>query len=466
MRFTGFLKQPTALSQVLIIAFTCFCCPGLYNALACVASGIADLSIAYNGTSILYGFFAVFGLVAGGLVNLLGPKYTLFLGTWGYVLYAASLLVMDHSKTLYVHPTDPLQNVTTYSGSARAFYYLACALLGMCAGLLWTAQGQMCMAYPTQETKGLYFSVFWIVYNLGATIGGIVMFAANFESSTVGASTGTYVIFLALTSLGACTSLLLAKPDIVKRNDDTLVKVEKLPDWRREVVEILNVFKDLKMLLLLPLFSYSNWFYTYHAYFNVGLFNTRSGGFGSIFYWSAQIVGAFGLGKYLDSTGSSRRTRAFLSLLMLLVLSSLMWGLGLWAQLAYGIPLPEHEKLDFQQGSYWGPFLLYVYFGFNDAICQVWAFWLMGQFSDDLAVLGRYAGYYYAVQASMAAVSWKIGAVDVDPVIQLLLNWGLSVLGVIGAYFSIRWYVNDKVDGTESASYELAESPVAKVSHT
>ncbi|DAZ93634.1 TPA: hypothetical protein N0F65_007968, partial [Lagenidium giganteum] len=164
MGLASFLAQPTAMSQVLIIAFTCFCCPGLFNALTSVASGIADPTIAYNGTSILYGLFSVFGLVAGGLVNVLGPKYTLFIGTWGYVLYAASLLVMEHNKTVVLDPSDPDKSTTTYGSGARTFYYLACGLLGMAAGLLWTAQGQMCMAYPTKETKGLYFSVFWIIF--------------------------------------------------------------------------------------------------------------------------------------------------------------------------------------------------------------------------------------------------------------------------------------------------------------
>ncbi|DBA01994.1 TPA: LOW QUALITY PROTEIN: hypothetical protein N0F65_006727 [Lagenidium giganteum] len=125
--------------------------------------------------------------------------------------------------------------------------------------------------------------------------------------------------------------------------------------------------------------------------------------------------------------------------------------------LSYGIPLSEHHKFDFKQGGYWIPFVLYGYYGFCDAICQVWSYWLMGQMSDDISVLGRYSGYYKAVQSAMAAVSWKIGAVNVNP---LLINWVLSVVGMVGAYISIRVYVSEYSGATGNEyEYDLALSP-------
>jgi len=48
------------------------------------------------------------------------------------------------------------------------------ALLGVCAGLLWTAQGAIMMSYPTEDLKGRYISWFWMIFNLGAVIGGLV----------------------------------------------------------------------------------------------------------------------------------------------------------------------------------------------------------------------------------------------------------------------------------------------------
>ncbi|KAF0709699.1 hypothetical protein As57867_005775, partial [Aphanomyces stellatus] len=175
-------KNPTALSQVLIVAAVCFTCPGLYNAISSIAAGVNDETINYNATAVLYACFALFGLFAGGIVNVLGPKYTLFIGTWGYVVYAVSLLVMGNDFDVAAK---------TYSSGATAFFYIGNALLGIGAGLLWTAQGQMCMAYPTSETKGAYFSYFWIIFNLGACLGGFMTFGTNYNTTGNTASTTT-----------------------------------------------------------------------------------------------------------------------------------------------------------------------------------------------------------------------------------------------------------------------------------
>lgn len=33
--------------------------------------------------------------------------------------------------------------------------------VGVCAGMLWTAQGSMVLAYATEQTKGRLFALFW-----------------------------------------------------------------------------------------------------------------------------------------------------------------------------------------------------------------------------------------------------------------------------------------------------------------
>ena len=40
------------------------------------------------------------------------------------------------------------------------------ALLGVCAGLLWAAQGAIMLSYPQEEDKGKYIAWFWMIFNL------------------------------------------------------------------------------------------------------------------------------------------------------------------------------------------------------------------------------------------------------------------------------------------------------------
>lgn len=62
------------------------------------------------------------------------------------------------------------------------FNIFAGALLGVCAGLLWTAQGTIMVSYPMEAHKGKYFAIFWGIFNMGAVIGSLVSFRIYFFS--------------------------------------------------------------------------------------------------------------------------------------------------------------------------------------------------------------------------------------------------------------------------------------------
>jgi MFS family permease len=66
--------------------------------------------------------------------------------------------------------------------TAKGFVIAAGAILGICAGLLWTAQGSIMMAYPTEAQKGRFISIFWAIFNLGGVVGAAVALGQNIHS--------------------------------------------------------------------------------------------------------------------------------------------------------------------------------------------------------------------------------------------------------------------------------------------
>lgn len=115
------------------------------------AGGTQDIALSDISNSVLYGCFALMGLIAGGVTNreyfadalsqtltvrsVLGPRFTMFLGTLGYVLYIGSLWCFQTQGT-------------------RWFVIFAGAMLGISAALLWSAQGVIMMSYPLEKDKG------------------------------------------------------------------------------------------------------------------------------------------------------------------------------------------------------------------------------------------------------------------------------------------------------------------------
>lgn len=141
--------------QLGLVAVVCFLCPGMFNAVNGLGGGgQLDAKTSDNSNTAVYATFSVVGFFAGTIANRLGLKLTLSFGGFGYFIYIASYLCYNHTAN-------------------EGFVIFAGALLGVCAGLLWTAQGAIMMSYPSEGSKGRYISWFWMVFNLGAVIGSL-----------------------------------------------------------------------------------------------------------------------------------------------------------------------------------------------------------------------------------------------------------------------------------------------------
>lgn len=123
-------------SQLVLVALVCFLCPGMFNAIGGLGGGgQVDATTANNANVALYSTFSVVGFFAGSIANRLGIKLTLSFGGFGYFLYIASFLSYNHNKN-------------------AGFVIFSGALLGVCAGLLWTAQGAIMVCHYPHELKG------------------------------------------------------------------------------------------------------------------------------------------------------------------------------------------------------------------------------------------------------------------------------------------------------------------------
>ena len=174
----GWMYRPTKLGplrlpwyasppiQLLMVALVCFLCPGMYNALSGLGGGGQVNAKDNNNAQVaVYSTFAVMGFFAGTFTNRLGIKLTLSIGGLGYGLYASALLCYNHTQN-------------------AGFLIFAGAFLGICAGLLWCAQGAIVMSYPPEESKGRYISWFWMIFNLGAVLGSLVCIPYAVEDAT------------------------------------------------------------------------------------------------------------------------------------------------------------------------------------------------------------------------------------------------------------------------------------------
>jgi hypothetical protein len=114
------------------------------------------------------------------------------------------LCILDLTCTSHLLSTCYLRVLLTTTKSAlnihtnaKGFVVASGAILGISAGLLWTAQGSLMLAYPTEGQKGRFVGVFWTIFNLGGVVGASVMLGQNFHSTVLSlhvSSSGNHLI--------------------------------------------------------------------------------------------------------------------------------------------------------------------------------------------------------------------------------------------------------------------------------
>jgi MFS family permease len=425
------------LTQVCILGFVCFMCPGLFNALNGLgAGGQVDSKTGSNANVALYSTFAAVAFFAGSINNTLGPRLTLLLGTTGYALYIGSWLATN------IHP------------GAGAFVIAAGAILGVCAGLLWTAQGSLMMAYPTEGQKGLFIAVFWAIFNLGGVVGASVAVGQNIHSTANAVGNGTYIGFLILTCLGVFLPMIMTNPNNMIRTDGTKVTAPRHPSWKTEIYGLwLTLKTDQYIILLFPLFFASNWFTTWQFNnYNGAIFNIRTRSLNNLLYWIAQIIGALLTAALLDQKKFKRRTRALAGwvILFIFVFFTHIWAYFYQKEYTRGTSYAaENNRIDFKDPIYVGHCFLYIFLGMMDAMWQSYAYWIMGAMSNDPAKLAHFAGFYKSLQSAGAAGAWRADAVKIPYMNLLISTWTLLVAGLIFA-LPVLWYrVHDTTDIAE-----------------
>ncbi|KAI5118508.1 hypothetical protein M0805_007678 [Coniferiporia weirii] len=405
------------ITQIVMLGLVCFMGPGLFNALNGLgAGGQLDATTSANANVALYALFAFMAFFAGSINNKIGAKRTLQLGTFGYSLYIGSYLAMN------IHP------------KAGAFVVTSGAILGICAGLLWTAQGSLMLAYPIESQKGVFIGIFWAIFNLGGVVGAAVAVGQNFHSTSGSVGNGTYIGFLVLTGIGVAIPLCMADPAKMVRSDGSKVIIPLHPSWKTEFIGLWIALRDdPAIVLLFPMFFASNWFYTWQFNdYNAALFNIRTRSLNSFVYWTSQIFGSIFIGLLLDTKRLSRRTRAFLGWAVLFIMVFIVHIWAYFYQKDYTrASVKDAPTIDIYDSVYPARVWLYIFCGLLDAMWQTTAYWMMGALSNDPAKLAYLSGFYKSLQSAGAAGVWRADAVGLPFMNIFISTWVLLVAGLL-----------------------------------
>lgn len=157
-----------------------------------------------------------------------------------------------------------------YDETGKTGYpYASGVIIGIGAGMVFITAGYISTAYPEESEKGSYATMLMNMQGFGSVIGGIIPVIINRNKDTAaGVPRPVYASFVALMILGGLITLLLLRPQKLKRDDGSVVAVHPpQPAWK-EFKSNLAVFKDPILLMMLPAFFPAEGFLVYSGSVN------------------------------------------------------------------------------------------------------------------------------------------------------------------------------------------------------
>ncbi|KAJ7021178.1 hypothetical protein C8F04DRAFT_1141804 [Mycena alexandri] len=403
--------------------------PGIFTALAALGSGGGKASsthVASVVNSSLYAIYTVSGWIASMLLNTIGPRWTLTLGTIGYPCYIGAFWF--YGKT-----------------GQEWFPILSGLILGLSAGWLWSTGGWVSVAYSTENERGLFVSVQIIMTGIGATLSSIIAFVlvdARPQAAGVVPSS-VYATFLALNILSIfVAAAFMIDPSKIVRNDGTSLALFSDRAKTTSIAEfkgLISVLKDWRVLILIPVMFATELPIGIQTSLNAYAFNIRTRTLLGVSYSVAQIPVAFIFMPVMDNPKRRRRNRGLLGIFMLSIIC-----LGSWiGELGWMNGKRLNRKdigplYDWSDGLPFGGFaVIYAMFG---ALYVTYS--ILSSLSNSPTTLARYAGIFKGTVAAGMSVVFGVDSI-LPPFYLEYYAFGLQALGLAIMAFLCLTQVSD-----------------------
>ncbi|KAJ6445379.1 Glycerol 2-dehydrogenase (NADP(+)) [Purpureocillium lavendulum] len=374
-----FLRRNSPFIQNLIASSCLFCNPGLYLAITLLGAGggrASSINMANTSNGVLYGVFTFSALMAGSVLNTLGPRLTMMFAITGYPIYIGAMWYYDtYGKMWY-----PI---------------LAGAYLGLTAGCLWTTAAYTANAYAEEKDKGLYRAIQWTSNITGSAVGASVALGLSWNEGSLSVPHSVYITF------------------IVIQYGTALASFEKITLWE-SLKMTAKLFQDWRIVLMMPAFFVPEMFFPFQSSMNAYAFNLRTRTLNSLLNNLIQIPTTMFMGLLLDTPKiKSRKKRAMLGIgfdavwISAAYIAQTVW-LSSW-KFDRSVPGPS---IDCTDPAYPGAIVIYMIYAAQYGMFQNVVVYVMGTLTNDPYKSASIAGLFVAWLSAGTAVSFGVDATD------------------------------------------------------
>jgi hypothetical protein len=215
------------------------------------------------------------------------------------------------------------------------------------------------MSYSEEEERGSFIAIAINLQAAGCAVGDLIALLINRNSrDAAGVPVAVYIIIIAMMGCGCLLALTLRPASRVIREDGTQVATLQARGYWEELKANLDIFKDWKLLIMVPAFLPSECFLVYTGSVNAYHNNLRTRTLLSFCAVTLQIPAGYALQKILDHKAWTRRTRAFLGLAAVSVpmLAAWIWEI---VRTRHYNRLSPPSPMDWSDGNFAATFVLF-----------------------------------------------------------------------------------------------------------
>ncbi|KIY44134.1 hypothetical protein FISHEDRAFT_51852 [Fistulina hepatica ATCC 64428] len=400
--------------NAIVLGLCNFCAPGLLY-FATSAPYLVN-----TANALIFCLMIITAFASPALINKVGIRITLIIGTLGYAPYAAGLYTNNRYGTKW-------------------FVLFGAALCGVTAGTFWMAEGAIALNYPEPERRGKFLGL-WLTFRIaGQVVGGAINVGINANANQAGSVSYTvYLVFIALQCLGPVCGLFLTSPSKLQRTDNVKVDMRSHRSTWTEFKLTAKLFAQPKarFLLIVPLIA--NYVYTESVMFTyLSLwFTVRARSLGSLVSGVAAGIAGNLMGRLLDNEKLSLKLRSRSAFFITVVVQGGLLSWNVANSYFFRKTLPTY---DWDDAGFGNAFAMEVLQVANFQVCYLALFWFCGALASTPEEAVRIAGLLRAVESASAALSYGLSSISsfayLYGAVLNLVMWGVAV---IPGWFSIR----------------------------
>ncbi|KNG88147.1 hypothetical protein ANOM_003368 [Aspergillus nomiae NRRL 13137] len=376
-----------SLTQMMLLSVQAFCGPAMSDAITGLGGGgLATPQVSNISTAIRYATLAVVCFLGGPIVNKIGVKWALVIGSMSF----------------------PIQGSAYYCNSkfGNQWYLILSGAIGGIGTACWyVAEAGAIMTLAPSGARGKYLALWIVSRNLGQLVGGAINLSKNHEKGANGGVTpDTFIAFVIIECIALPFALLITPFERVIRSDGTQIVTAETLSTKQELKRIVKTITS-RLIVLSSLWALWSFFYTgtWTTYLGT-YFSVRARALSSLVSPFFCIIGCFGLGYILDMKGLSQRRRAQIGLYTVVVLNV---GVYIWSivmQTKFNRHDPGH--IDWDDGLYASSFLPYFFVQTTGPLSQSYMYWLLSSFATDAQENVRNGAAFRCIEAIGQAIAY------------------------------------------------------------